>query len=240
MMNKTVATGVLLPGLLLLLAGCAQSGTANENAKAPGAEVELATEEAKILYALGLSLGGTAKPYDLTPEEVAIVTAGFVDATRNATPRVELQEYGPKIRPLAQQRMTARAENEKRRSADYLAKAAQEKGAEQTASGLIYIELAKGSGPSPGASDKVKAHYQGTLIDGTVFDSSIERNEPVVFPLTAVIPCWTEGMQKMAVGGKAKLICPSDIAYGDSGRPPAIPPGATLVFEVELLEIPAS
>lgn len=239
MTNRTLVTGVL-SGLLLLLAGCAQTGTAKDSGKAPGSDVELATEEDKILYALGLSLGGTAKPYDLTPQEVAIVTAGFVDATTNAAPRVELQEYGPKIRPLAQQRMAARAESEKRRAEEYLDKAAQEKGAERTASGLIYIEVEKGSGPSPGASDKVKAHYHGTLIDGSVFDSSVERNEPVVFPLTAVIPCWTEGMQKMAVGGKAKLICPSNIAYGDSGRPPVIPPGATLIFEVELLEIPAS
>ena len=235
MMNRTIAAGLLLPGLLLLMVGCMQPGAAEE----PGAEVELNTEQDKILYALGLSLGGTAKPYDLSPEEVAIVTAGFVDATRNATPRVELQVYGPKIRPLAQQRMAARAENEKLRAAEFLAKAAQEEGAEQTASGLIYVELEKGSGPSPNASDKVKAHYHGTLIDGSVFDSSVERGDPIIFPLTAVIPCWTEGMQKMAVGGKAKLICPSDIAYGDSGRPPAIPPGATLIFEVELIEIPA-
>jgi FKBP-type peptidyl-prolyl cis-trans isomerase FkpA len=235
MMNRSIAAGLLLPGLLLLIAGCAQDGTAKES----GSEVELATEQDKILYALGLSLGGTAKPYDLSPEEVAVVTAGFVDATSNATPRVDLQVYGPKIRPLAQQRMAARAENEKRRAAEFLAKAAQEEGAEQTASGLIYVEVEKGSGPSPRASDKVKAHYHGTLIDGSVFDSSVERDDPVIFPLTAVIACWTEGLQKMAVGGKAKLICPSDIAYGDSGRPPAIPPGATLIFEVELIEIPA-
>jgi FKBP-type peptidyl-prolyl cis-trans isomerase FkpA len=235
MMNRSIAAGLLLPGLLLLIAGCAQDGTAKES----GSEVELVTEQDKVLYALGLSLGGTAKPYDLSPEEVAVVTAGFVDATSNSTPRVDLQVYGPKIRPLAQQRMAARAENEKRRAAEFLAKAAQEEGAEQTASGLVYVEVEKGSGPSPRASDKVKAHYHGTLIDGSVFDSSVERDDPVIFPLTAVIPCWTEGLQKMAVGGKAKLICPSDIAYGDSGRPPAIPPGATLIFEVELIEIPA-
>jgi FKBP-type peptidyl-prolyl cis-trans isomerase FkpA len=235
MMNRSIAAGLLLPGLLLLIAGCAQAGTARES----GSDVELTTEQDRTLYALGLSLGGTAKPYDLSPEEVAIVTAGFVDATSNATPRVDLQVYGPKIRPLAQQRMAARAENEKRRAAEFLAKAAREEGAEQTASGLIYIEVEKGSGPSPSASDKVRAHYHGTLIDGSVFDSSVERDDPVIFPLTAVIACWTEGLQKMAVGGKAKLICPSDIAYGDSGRPPAIPPGATLIFEVELIEIPA-
>ncbi len=233
--NRYIAAGLLLPGLLLFIAGCAQPGTAKE----PATDIELKTEQDKTLYALGLSLGGTAKPYDLNPEELAIVTAGFVDAVSNVEPRLDLKVYGPKIRPLAQQRMAARAENEKLLAVEFLAKAAQEEGAEQGASGMVYVELEKGSGPSPTASDKVKAHYHGTLIDGTVFDSSVDRGEPVIFSLMAVIACWTEGMQKMAVGGKAKLICPSDIAYGDSGRPPAIPPGATLIFEVELLEIPA-
>ena len=87
------------------------------------------------------------------------------------------------------------------------------------------------------ASDQVKVHYTGTLTDGTVFDSSVKRNEPATFPLNGVIKCWTEGVQKMKVGEKAKLTCPSDVAYGDNGRPPTIPGGATLIFEVELLEI---
>ena len=94
-----------------------------------------------------------------------------------------------------------------------------------------------GTGPSPKATDKVKVHYHGTLPDGTVFDSSVQRGEPIVLPLERRDPCWTEGVQMMKVGGKSKLVCPSDIAYGDQGRPPAIKPGATLVFEVELLEI---
>ena len=87
------------------------------------------------------------------------------------------------------------------------------------------------------ATDKVKVHYHGTLIDGTVFDSSVERKQPIDFALNGVIPCWTEGVQMMKVGGKARLVCPSEIAYGDNGAPPKIKPGATLVFDVELLEI---
>jgi FKBP-type peptidyl-prolyl cis-trans isomerase FkpA len=116
-------------------------------------------------------------------------------------------------------------------------KAAAEPGAQKTASGLIYKEVKAGSGAQPKATDIVKVHYTGTFIDGKVFDSSVNRGEPVEFPLGQVIPCWTEGVGKMKTGGKAKLTCPADIAYGDQGRPPVIPGGATLVFEVELLEV---
>jgi FKBP-type peptidyl-prolyl cis-trans isomerase FkpA len=122
-------------------------------------------------------------------------------------------------------------------SQSYLDKAAAEPGAVRTASGLVYRELRAGSGPSPKASDTVKVNYRGTLVDGTEFDSSYKRNEPISFPLNGVIPCWTEGVQKMKVGGKSQLVCPSKIAYEDEGRPPAIPGGATLIFEVELLGI---
>ena len=101
----------------------------------------------------------------------------------------------------------------------------------------MYSEITPGTGDQPKATDKVKVHYQGTLIDGTVFDSSVQRGQPVTFALNQVIPCWTEGVQRMKVGGKSKLVCPSSIAYGDHGRPPKIKPGATLVFEVELLGI---
>jgi FKBP-type peptidyl-prolyl cis-trans isomerase FkpA len=119
----------------------------------------------------------------------------------------------------------------------YLDKAAAEPGAVKTASGLIYTELQPGTGASPKSSDTVKVHYRGTLTDGTEFDSSYKRNEPTEFPLDHVIPCWTEGVQRMKVGGKSRLVCPSSIAYGDGGRPPVIPGGATLVFEIELLSV---
>jgi FKBP-type peptidyl-prolyl cis-trans isomerase FkpA len=122
----------------------------------------------------------------------------------------------------------------------FLAKAAKEKGAVVTSSGLVYQSLKDGTGPSPTASDAVKVHYRGTLTDGQEFDSSYKRNEPATFPLNGVIRCWTEGVQKMKVGGKARLVCPSDLAYGDRGAPPDIPGGATLVFEVELLDITPS
>jgi FKBP-type peptidyl-prolyl cis-trans isomerase len=135
------------------------------------------------------------------------------------------------------ERQKLMAAGEKEASAEFLKEAASAEGAVQTESGLIYTEIKAGDGDSPQATDVVKVHYHGTLRDGTVFDSSVERGNPATFPLNRVIPCWTEGVQKMKVGGKSKLVCPSEIAYGDRGSPPKIKPGAALVFEVELLEI---
>ena len=118
-----------------------------------------------------------------------------------------------------------------------LTAASKETGAKVTASGLVYRSIKDGTGASPKATDKVKVHYKGTFPDGKEFDSSYKRNEPTEFPLNGVIPCWTEGVQLMKTGGKAKLTCPSSIAYGQRGAGGVIPPNATLVFEVELLAI---
>ena len=104
-------------------------------------------------------------------------------------------------------------------------------------SGVVVKHTQVGKGDSPAAADTVQVHYRGTLTDGTEFDSSYKRNQPASFPLRGVIPCWTEGLQKMKVGGKARLVCPSAIAYGERGSPPSIPPGAALIFEVELIDI---
>ena len=120
---------------------------------------------------------------------------------------------------------------------DFAQTAAKEPGAKVTASGLVYRSVQDGQGASPKASDKVKVHYRGTFPDGKEFDSSYKRNQPIDFPLNAVIPCWTEGVQLMKVGGKAKLTCPPAIAYGSRGAGGVIPPNATLQFEVELIAI---
>jgi FKBP-type peptidyl-prolyl cis-trans isomerase FkpA len=119
----------------------------------------------------------------------------------------------------------------------FLDKAAKEPGAIKTPSGLVYKVLQTGMGASPKASDIVKVNYRGTLTDGTEFDSSYKRNMPYVTPLNQVIPCWTEGVQLMRVGGKSQLVCPADIAYGERGSPPVIPPNAVLVFQIELLAV---
>jgi FKBP-type peptidyl-prolyl cis-trans isomerase FkpA len=193
------------------------------------------TDEQKTIYALGLSISRSLKEFALSPAELDIVKQAITDADAGKA-AVDIDVWGPRIQGLATARAVIVGQREKEAGAAYTAKAAQEPGAIKTASGLVYKELTPGTGPSPAASDTVKVHYRGTLIDGTEFDSSYKRNEPAEFPLNGVIRGWTEGVQLMKVGGKARLICPSDLAYGDQGRP-SIPGGATLIFEIELLAI---
>jgi FKBP-type peptidyl-prolyl cis-trans isomerase FkpA/FKBP-type peptidyl-prolyl cis-trans isomerase FklB len=204
---------------------------------AGAADVGLKSDEEKTLYALGLVMSQNLGPFHLSARELELVKAGLDDGVLGKEKRVDVQTFGPKIDAYMKGRMAAGAAEEKKASGAFLTKAAGEQGAEKTSSGLVYKATKAGTGDSPKASDTVKVHYTGKLTDGTVFDSSVQRGEPVSFPLNGVIKCWTEALQKMKVGGKATLVCPSDIAYGDQGRPPQIKPGATLVFDVELLEI---
>lgn len=209
---------------------CVVLATASTLAALPAWADDPKTEDEKTLYSLGLALARELQVFNLNPTEAEQVKRGFADALSGKKPVVELEAYGPKIQALAQARRASQ-------SKDFLDKAAKEKGAVKTESGLIYTSIKEGSGASPKTADTVKVHYRGTLIDGREFDSSYARNSPAEFPLGGVIKCWTEGVAKMKVGGKAKLVCPAAIAYGDRGAGNMIPPGATLVFEVELLEV---
>ncbi|MCC6764494.1 MAG: FKBP-type peptidyl-prolyl cis-trans isomerase [Deltaproteobacteria bacterium] len=205
------------------------------------ADPELKTDDDKGFYALGFNLSQQLSMLNLTPEEFAKVKEGFEDGALKKEPKADVKENFAKMQQKLRDRISANAAAtaaaEKKAGQEYLEKAAKEKGATKTASGMVIQEIKAGTGEQPKATDKVKVHYTGTLTDGTVFDSSVQRNQPATFPLNGVIKCWTEGVQLMKVGGKAKLICPSDIAYGDQGRPPQIKPGSTLVFDIELLEI---
>lgn len=190
----------------------------------------LVTDDQKTVYALGVSLYESIAGFYLSNSELEIVKRALSDAAAKK-PAIDVDPWDPKIRPLQNAR-------EKAASQAYLAKAVLEPGASKAASGLIYREVTAGTGGSPQASDTVTVNYRGTFVNGNEFDSSYKRNQPAQFPLSGVIPCWTEGVQKMKVGGKAVLVCPSDLAYGDGGRP-SIPGGATLIFEIELLNIGA-
>jgi FKBP-type peptidyl-prolyl cis-trans isomerase FkpA len=199
---------------------------------------ELETEEQKTLYALGIAVGRNLAAFSLSEEEFNFVQQGMADQVLGRPAKVDARTYQSKIQALGKERQSAAAEKEKAAGLAYRANAEKEEGVVKTDSGLLYKELQAGTGDvSPKATDRVRVHYHGTTIDGTVFDSSVERGQPATFPLNGVIKCWTEGVQRMKVGGKSRLICPPEIAYGDRGAPPRIKPGATLVFEVELIEI---
>jgi FKBP-type peptidyl-prolyl cis-trans isomerase FkpA len=195
------------------------------------------TEEQKTLYAVGLIVARQLSVFSLSPEELEMVKLGITDASSGKKPEVELSAYNEKVQELAKSRRKLQAEKMAGVNKEFLEKAAAEKGAVKTDSGLIYLSLKEGDGASPKATDKVKVNYRGTLADGREFDSSYKRGTPIEFKLDGVIKCWTEGVQKMKVGGKARLVCPSAIAYGDTGAGELILPGATLAFDIELLEI---
>ncbi len=195
------------------------------------------TEEEKTLYAMGVLAARALRDFELTPQEAELVKRGFSDAVGGKKPLVEVSAYEKNVQQLAHRRVQAAAARAKERSRALEESAAKEKGAEKTSSGLVYLSLRDGTGETPKATDTVSVHYLGKLPNGTVFDSSYQRGQPAEIPLAGVIPCWTEGVQKMKVGGKARLVCPPKIAYGDAGRPPVIPGGATLVFEIELMGV---
>src|SRR5262249_33779326 len=188
-------------------------------------------------YAIGMAISRNLASFNLTPQELDLVKAGLTDGIQGKTGKVDMEAVMPKVQELQKTRLAAVAAKSKKDGEAFLAKAAGEKAAKKPAWGLIYQELKAASGATPGATDKVKVNYEGKLTDGTVFDSSIKRGEPATFQLDQVVKCWTEGVQLMKVGGKARFTCPSDLAYGDRGAPPSIPPGSTLVFEVDLLDI---
>ncbi len=219
-------TFILSVGALLLLIAAPATATSQE----PG------TEEQKTLYALGLAISQSLATFSLNETELDMVRNGMTDGVLKRTPKVDLQTYGPKIQQFQQTRLTASADIEKKAGAAFAAKAGAEKGSTKTESGIIITPIKPGTGATPKATDTVKVHYHGTLIDGSVFDSSLKR-DPATFPLDQVIKCWTEGLQQIKVGGKSRLVCPANLAYGERGMPPVIKPGSTLVFEVELLEI---
>jgi FKBP-type peptidyl-prolyl cis-trans isomerase FkpA len=216
---------VLLPLVGLLLPGAATAGT------------QLEDEHQKDLYFLGTALASSIAPFRLTPEELETVKLGLTESLKGEATELDPQIYGNRLQILQQQRMALSLAEEQELSQAFLSQQAELPGATSLESGLIMTELEPGTGESPTAEDKVRVHYVGTFRDGTEFDSSLSRGEPAEFPLGGVIPCWTEGLSKMKVGGKSRLVCPASVAYGDRGRPPAIPGGAALVFEVELLEI---
>lgn len=236
-MNRTIMITLLAAlGILLFqqTSGAAEKRLTNEDLK---------TFEQKASYALGMDVGGNVKslPADI---DVDIFMQGLRDRLKgeDLLMTVEQAEEVKKeivrmVREKQRSEQNAIAEKNRETGRKFLEDNGKKKGVETTKSGLQYLVLEKGDGPRPTAENTVKVHYKGTLIDGTEFDSSYKRNNPAVFPLSGVIRGWTEGLQLMKVGSKYRLFIPSNLAYGERGSGAVIPPGATLIFDVELISI---
>jgi FKBP-type peptidyl-prolyl cis-trans isomerase FkpA len=231
---KRVLSLVLLSAILVPVA-CKAGAPAAQPSPSPSAAA-LATDDEKTFYTLGVMVGGRLGSLKLSQPEIDKVMLGFQDAISGRPPQVPVDTYGPKIDALLRGKAAAGAQVQKDKDKTFGDQAAKEPGAVATPSGLIFKSLKPGTGRTPSATSTVTVNYEGKLTEGTVFDSSYQRNQPATFRLNQVIPCWTEALQRMKVGEKARLVCPSSIAYGDQGQPPTIPPGASLVFEVELLD----
>jgi FKBP-type peptidyl-prolyl cis-trans isomerase FkpA len=225
--RSSMRLGIVCLVLGSLLAGCPQPS---------GKQASLETDDQKVVYALGAANARNLRSLELSPEEVDLMIAGLRDALVGKE-QLKPEEYMDKLQGFVQARMQRAQEAERAAATAFMDQAGKTAGAVVKPSGLVYVEKKKGDGTAPAASDRVKVHYRGTLRDGTQFDSSYDRDEPAVFPLDGVIPCWTEALQLMQVGGSAEIYCPAAIAYGDNGQPPLIRPGAALRFEVELLSI---
>jgi FKBP-type peptidyl-prolyl cis-trans isomerase FkpA len=232
------AASALLLGASTLTLACGSPRTNPGDGGAAAASATPGSDDEKTIYALGASFGRrVVRPLRLSETELAALQKGIADTARGGEPDFDVAPYQQRFQALAQERAAAGAVEERQRAEAFCAEAAKEKGAVKTPSGLVYRTITPGRGASPGPDSLVRVQYRGTLRDGTEFDSSIARGRPAEFRVGGVIPCWQEGLQRMKVGEKAKLVCPPDIAYGNRGAPPDIPPGAALVFEVELLGI---
>ena len=201
------------------------------------------TDIEKMSYALGMNIAGNISELPLEIDSAALVKAlqtvlaGEEPALAQEEYAQNMQKFQQEVQSAGQKAMKEAAENNRAAGKEFLAANAKKEGVKTTASGLQYMVLAEGNGPKPAKTSKVRVHYTGTLIDGKVFDSSVQRGEPAEFGLNQVIAGWTEGLQLMSTGAKYRFFIPAELAYGDRGAPGAIPPCAALIFDVELLAI---
>jgi FKBP-type peptidyl-prolyl cis-trans isomerase FkpA len=229
-LNRRTALPLILTASLIANFACVDQGGGSSGASGTP------TEDDKIFYSIGMMAGMGISEFKLTEEEFEWVARGVADAALGREALANPEDHMPQIQEIFAARKAQANAAEATASAEFLEQEAAVEGAVTSESGMITQVLVAGEGSQPGPTDKVKVHYHGTLRDGTVFDSSVDRGTPAEFPLDRVIPCWTEAVTQMKVGGKRRIVCPSAIAYGSRGMG-QIPGDAALVFEVELLEI---
>lgn len=255
---KSIFKVSLLAATVAFVVGCQKEEAPKTEAVTLPAKIEasaegatastFASEDEKAGYAIGASLAKylnsnlekqTELGLDLKKEDVLAGVTDVFNGKERLTDeeiQVALQNLDQRVAEIAQQKMAAESEANLKAGTEYQEKFAKEEGVKKTESGLLYQVITPAEGPKPKDTDTVVVHYSGTLIDGTKFDSSYDRNQPATFPLNAVIPGWTEGVQLMNVGSKYKFVIPAELGYGAQGNQ-AIPANSTLVFDVELLEI---
>jgi FKBP-type peptidyl-prolyl cis-trans isomerase FkpA len=213
-------------GVAALLSGAACSGPPQ-----PG------TDEERALRGLGVQMGQGLAALELSSRERELVKAGFEDALDGKAAPLD-SKTAAALKLLVTGRSARLTEKEAIRGAAFREKAAQEPGAVTFESGVVFRELAAGNGDAVTENSRVKVNFRGTLVDGSPIEDSVSRGKPVVFPMGShVIPCWAEALVRMRAGGKARVVCPPSAAYGDYGRPQGVPPGATVVYELELVEV---
>ncbi len=229
-LNRRTTLHLILTASLIANFACVDQGGNSKGASGTP------SEDDKIFYSIGMMAGMGISEFELTEEEFAWVARGVADAALGREALANPDDYMPQIQEIFSARKARANAAEAAASAEFLDREAAAEGAVRSDSGMIMQVLVEGDGAQPKPTDEVKVHYHGTLRDGTVFDSSVDRGTPAQFPLDRVIPCWTEAVTQMKVGGKSRIICPASIAYGSRGMG-AIPGDAALVFEVELLDI---
>ncbi len=232
-------------GLSIALVAAAQAAVAasppaaagtTKSAQSSASHQGPATQDA-ALHALGELLSQQLDSFQLSESEFKAVLSGFADGYHHPAALKQARAFVPQLQTLERARSAAVAQREEQAGKAYLNKVAASPRAHRTASGLVYIPITEGTGASPKTGDQVKVQYTGKLTDGSVFDSSREHGGPATFTVGRVIPCWSEGLQLMKIGGKARIVCPSSLAYGERGVEDVIKPGATLDFDVELIDI---
>jgi FKBP-type peptidyl-prolyl cis-trans isomerase FklB len=236
-MKLLLASSLFAVITLPVLAQTATHATAAHKPVAAAAPMALKTTQDSLSYAIGISVANFYKQQNITNINTALVVRAINDVNKNGKLVLSEEQCNATIVNYMQKAKAQKATGNKKLGLDFLAANKNKPGVVTLSSGLQYTILQAGTGPKPALTDMVRVHYHGTLIDGKVFDSSVERGQPIELSVNGVIPGWTEALQLMPVGSKWKLFIPSNLAYGDQAAGPMIGPGSTLVFEVELLDI---
>jgi len=237
--KKIVVSVLSLSACLPMVAQVKKTTTAGGGAKtaANTTAASLRSTQDSLSYAIGLSVANFYKQQNITNINTSLVVKAINDVNKKGKLLLDEQQANQCIVNYMQKAKSEKSAGNKKLGEEFLAANKTKPGVVTTASGLQYLILKEGTGPKPGPTDKVKVHYHGTLIDGRVFESSVDRGQPIELSVNGVIPGWTEALQMMPVGSKWRLFIPSNLAYGDQQAGPMIGPGTTLIFEVELLDI---